>query len=90
MYIPGLSPSPLVALSAPLRTCPARGRSAGRIQLDCRVPGVWTGRVKPGLRLERRVTVTEGPAPKARVPSSQGQKEGTLVSLEWLFNTFQA
>ena len=33
---------------------------------------------------------TEGPAPKARVPSSQGQKEGTLVSLEWLFNTIQA
>ena len=29
---------------------------------------------------------TEGPAPKPRVPSSQGQKEGTLVSLEWLFN----
>ena len=28
---------------------------------------------------------TEGPA-----PSSQGQKEGTLVSLEWLFNTIQA
>ena len=28
-------------------------------------------------------------APKARVPSSQGQKEGTLVSLEWLF-TIQA
>ena len=25
---------------------------------------------------------TEGPAPKARVPSSQGQKEGTLVFLE--------
>ena len=33
---------------------------------------------------------TEGPEPKARVPSSQGQKEGTLVSLEWLFNTIQA
>ena len=33
---------------------------------------------------------TEGPAPKARVPSSQGQKEGTLVSVEWLFNTIQA
>ena len=33
---------------------------------------------------------TEGPAPKARVPSSRGQKEGTLVSLEWLFNTIQA
>ena len=32
---------------------------------------------------------TEGPAPKARVPSSPGQKEGTLVSLEWLFNTIQ-
>ena len=32
----------------------------------------------------------EGPAPKVRVPSSQGQKEGTLVSLEWLFNTIQA
>ena len=33
----------------------------------------------------------EGPAgAKARVPSSQGQKEGTLVSLEWLFNTIQA
>ena len=25
-----------------------------------------------------------------RVPSSQGQKEGTLVFLEWLFNTIQA
>ena len=33
---------------------------------------------------------TEGPAPKARVPSSQGQKEGTLVSLECLFNAIQA
>ena len=33
---------------------------------------------------------TEGPAPKARVPSSQGQKEETLVSLEWLFDTIQA
>ena len=33
---------------------------------------------------------TEGPAPKARIPSSQGQKKGTLVSLEWLFNTIQA
>ena len=33
---------------------------------------------------------TEGLAPKARVPSSQGQKEGTLVSLEWSFNTIQA
>ena len=32
---------------------------------------------------------TEGPAPKAQVPSFQGQKEGTLVSLEWLFNTIQ-
>ena len=32
----------------------------------------------------------EGPAPKARVPSSQGQKDGTLVSFEWLFNTIQA
>ena len=27
---------------------------------------------------------------KARVPSSQGQEEGTLVSLEWLFNIIQA
>ena len=33
---------------------------------------------------------TEVPAPSARVPSSQGQKEWTLVSLEWLFNTIQA
>ena len=33
---------------------------------------------------------TEGPAPKARVPSSQGQKEGTLESPEWLFNTIEA
>ena len=32
---------------------------------------------------------TEGSAPKAQVPSSQGQKEGTLVSLAWLFNTIQ-
>ena len=27
--------------------------------------------------------------PLGRVPSSQGQKEGILVSLEWLFNTIQ-
>ena len=33
---------------------------------------------------------TEGPAPKARFPLSQGQEEGALVSLEWLFNTIQA
>ena len=33
---------------------------------------------------------TKGPSPKAQVPSSQGQKEGTLVSLEWFFNTIQA
>ena len=33
---------------------------------------------------------TLDPAPSAQVPSSQGQKEGTLVSLEWLFNTIQA
>ena len=33
---------------------------------------------------------TEGSAPNALVPLSQGQKEGTLVSLEWLFNTIQA
>ena len=45
----------------------------------------------PGGALGRAPTPgTEGPAPKARVPSSQGQKEGTLVSLEWLFNTIQA
>ena len=33
---------------------------------------------------------TKGPAPKAWVSSFQGQKEGTLVSPEWLFNTIQA
>ena len=45
----------------------------------------------PGGALGRAPTPgTEGPAPKARVPSSQGQNEGTLVSLEWLFNTIQA
>ena len=47
----------------------------------------------PGGALGRAPTPgTEGPAPKARFPStsSQGQKEGTLVSLEWLFNTIQA
>ena len=33
---------------------------------------------------------TERPAPKARIPYSQGQKEGTLVFLQWLFNTIQA
>ena len=27
---------------------------------------------------------------RAERASSQGQKEGTLVSLEWLFNTIQA
>ena len=33
---------------------------------------------------------TEGPAQKSRIPLSQGRKEGTPVSLEWLFNTIQA
>ena len=47
-------------------------------------------RIQGGGALGRASTPgTEGPAPKARVPSSQGQKEGTLVSLEWLFNTIQ-
>ena len=30
------------------------------------------------------------PLGRRDLPSSQGQKEGTLVSLEWLFNTIQA
>ena len=48
-------------------------------------------RIQGGGTLGRAPTPgTEGPAPKTRVPSSQGQKEGTLVSLEWLFNTIQA
>ena len=52
-----------------------------------KAPGIQGG----GGALGRAPTPgTEGPAPKARVSLSQGQKEVTLVSLEWLFNAIQA
>ena len=51
---------------------------------------MWSGADPEGALRPAPTPGTEGPATKARVHSSQVQKEGTLVSLEWLFNTIQA
>ena len=51
--------------------------------------GTWI-RDDTQARIQGALGPARTPGTEARVPSSQRQKEGTLVSLEWLFNIIQA
>ena len=70
-----------------LRTYPGYVYLGFGLLTSDRLPGADPGGGGGG-RWVRRPPL--GRRDQARVPSSQGQKEGTLVSLEWLFNTIKA